>query len=379
MRDTHAYDIAIAGGGPAGAACATFCAQAGLRTLVLEKSAFPRDKVCGDCINPGCWPVLDALGVTAEVLASPHLPVTRVAFVGDHGCRNGLHNNRRITFPLESGSPGEIAITRRILDDILLRRCTAAGADVLQQAPIKALSRDADGGWRITAGERTFTAARLVAADGRNSTVARLLGAAPPARRDRVGLQAHVPTPAGLTRGIELHLLPLGYCGTAPVDEHRTNFCLVASAANLDALKAAVATRFQIDPAQEWRSIAPLERAPIGPSRDGVVYIGDAARVVEPFTGEGIYYALGSARLAARHILAGSLNLYPAAHAALYRKRLWINRLARWAVTHPGAGAALLRIMDAHPASLQYLVRRVTMPRQAAPPLSEKNCLGNEC
>jgi flavin-dependent dehydrogenase len=334
-----AYDVAIAGGGPAGAACATLCAQAGLRTLVLEKSIFPRDKVCGDCVNPGCWPVFEQ-------------------FAGANG--------RRVAFPLDGGEPGEIAMIRRILDAILLRRSREAGAEVCEDMAIRALSRDAAGLWRIQAGDRSFAACRLVAADGRNSTVARLLSTAPAARRDRVGLQAHIPTPAGLGRGIELHLLPEGYCGIASVGEGLTNFCLVAASARLDALKAAVSARFAIPREQEWRAIAPLARGPIGPLLGGVVYIGDAARVVEPFTGEGIYYALHSARLAARHIAAGSLDQYPAAHAALYRRRLWINRLARWAVTHPRAGAMLLRLMSAHPASLQYLVQRVTASRPAS-------------
>jgi flavin-dependent dehydrogenase len=352
MTGQPAYDVAIAGGGPAGAACATLCATAGLRTLVLEKGIFPRDKVCGDCINPGCWPVFEQLGVAEEVLASPHLPVSRVAFVGADG--------RRVSFPLESGEPGEIAMARRILDAILLRRSAEAGAEVCQDTTLRALSRDAAGLWRIEAGDRTYSARLLVAADGRNSTVARLLGAAPAARRDRVGLQTHAPTPAGLGHGIELHLLPQGYCGVAPIGEGLTNFCLVATPRRLDALKSAVSARFGISPGQEWRAIAPLARGPVGPLGDGVVYIGDAARVVEPFTGEGIYYALHSARLAAGHITAGSLDQYPAAHAALYRRRLWINRLARWAVTHPRAGAVFLRLMSAHPASLQYLVQRVT-------------------
>jgi flavin-dependent dehydrogenase len=286
--------------------------------------------------------------------------VSRVAFVGAEG--------RRVTFPLEGGEPGEIAMTRRILDAILLRRSGEAGAEVCEDMTIRRLERDAAGLWRIEAGDRSFIARRLVAADGRNSTVARLLGAAPAARRDRVGLQAHVPTPTGVGLGIELHLLPEGYCGIAPVGEGLTNFCLVATPDRLDALKSAVSARFAIPPAQEWRAIAPLERAPVGPLRDGVVYVGDAARVVEPFTGEGIYYALRSASLAAGHIVAGSLDQYPAAHAALYRRRLWINRLARWAVTHPRAGAMLLRMMSAHPASLRFLVHQVTASRTAPVP-----------
>jgi len=345
------YDVAIAGGGPAGAACATLCAAAGLRTLVLEKSRFPRDKVCGDCVNPGCWPVLQELGVVDEILAAPHLPISSVTFVGPGA--------RGVTFPLPASHPGEIAITRRILDDILLRRAIAAGADVRQETPIHGLTRQASGAWIIQTPNDSVTARHLIAADGRNSTVARLLHTAPAARRDRIGLQTHIPMPPALTGGIELHLLPHGYCGIAPVGGGLANFCLVATPRNIDALKTAISKRFGISIEQQWRSIAPLARAPIGPLRDGVFYIGDAARVVEPFTGEGIYYALRTASLAAQSLTAGAPDQYPAAHAALYRRRLWINQLARTAVTHPRAGALLLRALSMHPAPLGFLVRQI--------------------
>jgi geranylgeranyl reductase family protein len=357
MSEPAAYDVAIAGGGPAGAACATLCAKAGLRTVVVERSRFPRDKVCGDCVNPGCWPVLEELGVVRAVLDSPHIRIASVAFIGP--------DERRIELGLEGDSNtlnslGEIAISRRLLDSILLQRAEEVGAEVFQQTTLLGLSRDDDGVWKIATSGGAFSARHLVAADGRNSTVARLLGAAPPARRDRVGLQAHAPAATRPGEGIELHLFRDGYCGVAPVGEGLTNYCMVATAARLDSLKAAATARFGIAADQEWQAIAPLERAPIGPLRDGVLYTGDAACVVEPFTGEGIYYALQSGALAARQIVAGAVERYPAAHAALYRRRLWINRLARWAVTHPRAGASLLKLMSGHPASLDFLVKRVT-------------------
>jgi len=257
------------------------------------------------------------------------------------------------------GERGEIAISRRILDDILLRRSAKAGAEVCEETTIRGVARDGDGVWRIEAGARIFAARRLVAADGRNSTVARLLGVAPAARRDRVGLQAHVANAVGVESGIALHLLPEGYCGVAPLADGLTNFCMVATPQRMDALKGSVRERFRIAATQEWRAIAPLERAPVGPLHDGILYVGDAARVVEPFTGEGIYYALQSGRLAAEHIIAGTVERYPAAHAGLYRRRLWINHLARWTVTHPSAGRLLLRAMSACPGSLRYLVERV--------------------
>ena len=53
------FDVAVVGGGPAGSTCSAMCARAGLRTLLLEREKFPREKVCGDCLNPACWSALD--------------------------------------------------------------------------------------------------------------------------------------------------------------------------------------------------------------------------------------------------------------------------------------------------------------------------------
>src|SRR5204863_21120 len=69
-------DVAIVGGGPAGSTCAAFCAAAGLRTLVLEREKFPRDKVCGDCINPAGWPVLPR-PESERVALQTHIPPPR--------------------------------------------------------------------------------------------------------------------------------------------------------------------------------------------------------------------------------------------------------------------------------------------------------------
>src|SRR5437879_13834697 len=66
------FDVAIVGGGPAGSSCAALCALAGLRTLLLEREKFPREKVCGDCLNPSCWSVLEHLGGAQNMTTLPH-------------------------------------------------------------------------------------------------------------------------------------------------------------------------------------------------------------------------------------------------------------------------------------------------------------------
>ena len=87
--------------------------------------------------------------------------------------------------------------------------------------------------------------------------------------------------------------------------------------------------------------------------------MGDAARVVEPFTGEGIYYALRSGELAAAAIAANNLPRYAAEHRQLYAGRLWINTLARVAVEHPRLTSTLLRLLPNERSILRLLTTKV--------------------
>ncbi len=343
------YDVAIVGSGPAGASCAAFCARAGLRTVVLEREIFPREKVCGDCLNPSLWPVLQRLGVEAEIRAAPHGELQRVEFIGLSG--------RSIAVGLPRDA--EIAIKRSAFDQILMRSAREAGAEIRESLTVTSLARTDDHEWKINAGE--IRARFLVAADGRNSTVARLLGLMPRGEKDRVGLQAHVRI-GDFGKRVVLQFLPGGYSGQAPVDDHELNVCLVGRAASLPALRTWAAQRFDLPPDQAWRTITPLARRAITPARDGLFLIGDAARVVEPFTGEGIYYALRSGELAAAAMADGTENgrlNYIRQHAAMYRGRLWINQLARIAVTSPRFGSALLEIARLRPSLLRFVTRKI--------------------
>jgi len=290
------YDVAIIGGGPAGAACAALCAQAGCRTLLLEKARFPRDKVCGDCLNPGCWPILERLDVAARVSSQAHAQISEVAFVDRH--------ERPLRLPLAASERGEIAISRFLLDAILLERAREWGVEVHEETTLTAI----EPGWRLQTSAGEFSARRLVAADGRNSTVARLLGLLPSAAKDRVGVQVHLPATPEYRQRVVMRFLPFGYCGVADIGGARINLCLVARPERLTELKAWAAQHFTIPPDTAWRTITPLRRAPIPPAHENLLFTGDAARVVEPFTGEGIYYALASGELAARHLLAGDLS-----------------------------------------------------------------------
>src|SRR5438270_247091 len=231
------FDVAIVGGGPAGSTCAAFCASAGLRTLLLERENFPREKVCGDCINPACWPILERL-------------------------------------PRDFGN-------------------------------------------------------RIV-----------------------------------------LQFLPEGYSGQAPVNDSELNLCLVGTPPTISSLRNWAEREFNLSTEQTWRTITPLTRAAVPVAHENLFFIGDAARVVEPFTGEGIYYALRSGELAANaivRIIRGedrrpAIREFTHAHRAMYRGRLWINQIARAAVLSPRFASQLLRVRPFSAPVLGSLTKKITKP-----------------
>jgi len=380
------FDVAIVGGGPAGSSCAAFCARAGLRTLVLEREKFPREKVCGDCLNPSCWAVLNRLDLVNRTRALPHAELERVEFIAIGG--------HRVITDLPSGDQCELAIKRSFFDELVLKRAGELGAQIREETtvtalrysdtgetcshgPVAHLDSDAPHGrgysssWKIeTASGENFAARVLVGADGRNSTVARLCNLLPRPERERIALQLHVPLPGNFRNRVALQLLPHGYVGLSPVNDEELNVCLVAKPGNINALKTWAAKRFTVSSDHAWRTITPLTRAAIPPAHENLFLIGDAARVIEPFTGEGIFYGMRSGELAANAIARtmrgedrqATLREFSRAYAQMYRGRLWINRLARAAVLSPRIASYLLRLTPSSYAIMRLLTAKIALP-----------------
>ncbi len=359
MPDTI-FDVAIVGGGPAGAVSAAVAAQRGLQVLVLEREQFPREKVCGDCLNPACRPLLERLGLGQEMAKFSQHPFEWVEFIGLDG--------RSLRVELPAGPLGEIGIKRSILDTLLLNRARDLGAEVREQTTIARLEKTKDGQWAIsTANAETVRARFLIAADGRNSTVARQLALAARPQKERIALQTHLPLPKDFGRGIVLQLLPGGYSGQAPVGENELNVCLVSRAQGIEPLKRWAEEHFGVSAHHPWRSVTPLTRDPIAPMQRSLFLVGDAARVVEPFTGEGIYYAMATGELAAdsvARLIRGESETrvkgeFEKKYRALYRGRLWINRLARRAVISPRIGSFALQLGRLQPSLLRLLTSKI--------------------
>ncbi len=358
------YDVAIVGAGPAGTSCALACAREGLEVLLLERSLFPRHKVCGDCLNPSCWDVFDALELSSAVRQLPHERLHAVRFEGADGTGTEIQ--------LPDGDRGEITVRREDLDATLLTAATNSGVTVRQGARVKQAAR-LGSHWALDTEDGSHLAAKIVGADGRNSTLSRLLRIAPSQSTRRIAIQSHVPLAPDYRHRVALRLLPEGYCGIAHLPDEQMNVCLVSAPKDLTAVRSWAESAFCLDADKAaWHSIAPLSRKSVSPTPlPGVLLVGDAARVVEPFTGEGIYYALKTGTLAAASLAeamrdpsqeSNALAAFRSACRAAYRDRLWVNHLARAAVTRPSLGRAALAVGAAYPNVLRLLTAKIASP-----------------
>src|ERR1700690_2911055 len=111
VHNSH-FDVVIVGAGPAGTTCASLLARRGINVLLCDKATFPREKICGDCINPGCWDFFKMLGIEGEVAGAAEL-VKGIKIAGRSGkfldipFNNNLSHARLAPF---------IAIKRSILE-----------------------------------------------------------------------------------------------------------------------------------------------------------------------------------------------------------------------------------------------------------------------
>ncbi len=322
-------DLFVIGAGPAGASCAWHAARAGLRVVVAEKSVFPRDKLCGDYLAPGCVEFLEQAGLAALVARSSPTILQGALLV---------HEGRPVPMSFPAGKPGW-ALGRRDLDAALLRASREAGALVHEGTRVVEV-RERGGFVEIEASrggsERlAFRAAILVDAGGRNAIVPRRRGW----RRSshwpvRYAVGAWFEGVRGLGPRVEMHVVREGYIGISPLSPDGPGRAGAAAviparllaeaglgAADLlqrlirssDGLRRRFAEARAVTPV---RGAGPLAHRARSFAGGRSLLAGDAAGFVDPFTGEGIQAALRGGAMAAE-AAAAVLNRGPAAQAAM--------------------------------------------------------------
>jgi len=355
-------DVIVSGGGPAGATAAAFCAQHGLRVALFEHARFPRHKVCGDVINPNCWPVLERLGVAGEIRALPHHEIDGAVFTT-------MKNHTAI--PLQAGT---VAIRRSLFDAALLNHARTCGVQVFEGETVHEISTHRH---VVASNGHHLAVTGIIGADGRHSVVAQKAGLI---RRHRVhnghiAFQSHFRAPTALDNRVQLHLFRGGYCGVVRVDGDRANLCIVTEARGARSDSGCEAlfehTVWQNpgfrdlgvtpEPLEPLHSSHPLQAPMNVPARNSVFLTGDALRVMEPFTGQGIFFALRTAELAADAICSQSHPevTYAAAVTALYRQRGRTNEWLRRVMYHERAARSLITIIQHVPRLAPWLADNV--------------------
>ncbi|MEM6334487.1 MAG: FAD-dependent oxidoreductase [Planctomycetota bacterium] len=370
------YDAIVIGAGPAGCAAALRLARQGHAVALVDRARFPRAKVCGGCLGGVALAELDALGLaeTVQAIADPiHAMQLRCA-------------GRAYRWPV----PAMAAVRRDTFDAALAAAAECAGARWSDQTTAAILDPGNDARPALVElrhanhPPRTVEARAVVLADGLAGTAEPINRSAPatpnapdprwsvaPRARIGYGTVSYAPLntpsqpPAVEPHTIAMSVGPAGYVGLAAARDGAT---LMAAALDPAAIRAAasptqavldtlaVAAPPPIAAAQSalaerstWRGTPTLSRHRRRLAWGRCIAIGDAARYSEPFTGEGMAWALTAARLAAdpldraiRTNTPAALRDWPDLHRRHARRRLAAAVLRR-AVRHPAALAAALR------------------------------------
>jgi flavin-dependent dehydrogenase len=362
--------VVVVGGGPAGAAVATFLRARGHDVLLLDEARFPRDKVCGEGVSPEAWPLLAAMGAADDVRAlGPRLLRGMTLTAPDGTSFRGFYRGH---------DHAGFALRRVVLDACLLGAARRAGVEVREGVRVAGLVMDRGrAAGVVTETGEAVIAPLVVGADGRRSVVGRRLGLLREHPRLRkFAVRGYWSGMSGLEDMGEMHVVAGGYCGVAPLGRADANVTFVldasemrAAGGDLDAFYRATLRRWPRIAARlegatldgPPKAIGPLALEASRVSVPGAALVGDAAGFYDPFTGEGVTLALRGAEMlagVADRVLrgAGSLREYDRLRDAATRDKFRLNRRLQRVVAWPALANAVARRLARRPDLADRLV-----------------------
>jgi geranylgeranyl reductase family protein len=310
-------EVLVVGAGPAGSATAAALAAAGRDVVLIEAHRHPRPKACAEYASPRILEELRTLGIPDLAWQADAVPLLGMRI---------LSGADALDIRYADAAPRQAwGLDRESFDAVLARHAAASGARVLERAVFEDVRRAGDrvagATIRTADGQRRVDARWIIGADGARSRLASRLGVTRRVRAPRrLGLVAHYEAVPDLTDRGEMHVGRHGYVGLAPLAGGRLNVGMalpvggpsVPAAQRFDSAIAAlpaVAARLRgsrrLGPI---RGVVPIGHRVSRAAGPGWFLVGDAAGFIDPFTGEGIYRALRSARAAAEALNGGALG-----------------------------------------------------------------------
>jgi geranylgeranyl reductase family protein len=307
LAESDLWDVAVVGAGPAGLAAARVAAAAGARTVVLERAEHPRYKTCGGGLIGAS---LAALAGHVKVPAREYIDSVTFTYHGRWAM------TRRV-----AGAPALAMVCRDEFDTALRTAAVDAGAVVRERVTVRGLSTDGDHPSVRLADGTTVTARIVVGADGSSGVCAPFVGVT----YDQVdlGLELELPVHGPVARRwhgrvlLDWGHIPGSYAWVFPKGDKLT-VGVIASRGTGPATRAYLAGfrhRLGLDAVAPERDSGHLTRCRSVDSplrRGNVLVAGDAAGLLEPWTREGISFALRSGALAGAAAAAGDPDAYVA-------------------------------------------------------------------
>ena len=338
------YDVIIVGAGPAGTSAALYANKLGLKTVLIDKSRFPRDKICGDALSGKSVKILDDLGLIDGLNNLDGSIIKRIIFANPKHSECELFLDKSLN--KEHISHGYV-IPRNIFDNYMFEQARKV-SDVEQGFSVSDLLIDGDKvigvkGKSKEGSEKEFKGSIVFGADGPNSIVSKRMGLySMDMEHTAVGIRCYYENVGELTDQIELHYIEEinpGYFWIFPAGKNRANIGvgLLKSIVKKEGrrLNEIMETVINSDNFKHrFIDAVPLEKPkgwnlPFGSIRrknhgEGFLLLGDAAGLVDPFTGEGIGNAMESGRIAAKTAsIAKEINNFGKEHLKSYDQELW--------------------------------------------------------
>lgn len=351
------YDVAIAGGGPAGLAAAIHAARRGLSAVVLERAFSPPDKACGEGLMPGGLAALERMGALRHLDRRECAPYLGIRYVQEDGAQ--------VEGRLPGG--GGLGVRRLALSQALCTRARELGVQLEERSQVTA-HRRVEGGVEVETAAGALRARLLVAADGLASPLRHAEGLDVPVQGPRrFGLRRHFARPAW-TPFVEVHFTTGVEAYVTPAGAERVGVAFLWG----DSVKApgkrsfdALLSRFPVlqrqlegtAPDSEARGAGPLARRARSRVADRFVLVGDAAGYVDACTGEGLSLAFTCAEALggllpdalAQGATARALAPYERAFGRAFRKYAWTAHALLMLSRRPRARQAMLHFLSRRP------------------------------